>query len=288
MKILIADLLLKGKPNEDWKEGYEFKYAFQNLGHTCDVFGPNADYPETEIPNKIHDYDFVLITENYPEFSGWRWWDWKSITKPKVFWAIDTHFKNFEGFINETNIDFVGFNNKKDINKYNINCEKFWLPYGVSKKRYNIDTQIEKEYDITFIGSLNPERRELISKHKIKHISAFGEDYIIEMKKSKICFNKSMSYDLNAKMIEIIASGSFMLSNYNEDFIEMVGHDENILKMIYNDDEDFIKKKNYYLSNESEREYVASVSKKNILENHSFESRANLIISKLKEKYNFK
>jgi hypothetical protein len=287
MNILIADLLLKGRPNEDWKEGYEFKYAFQNLGHNCDVFGPNADYPETEIPNKINNYDFVLITENYPQSSGWQWWDWKSITIPKMFWAIDTHLLNFEPFINYCNIDFVGFNNRRDIDRYNINGEKFWFPYGISKKRYSNDTPIDKEYDISFIGGLTPERERMISKYGIKHIQAYGEDYIKEMKKSKICFNKSMSYDLNAKMLEIIASGSFMLSNYNEDFVEMIQNDENILKMIYVNDDDFENKKNYYLSNEDEREKIAKLAKSKILNDHSFESRANLIIEKIKQKYEF-
>ena len=47
MKILIADVLLVGKPNYNWKEGYELCYAFRNLGHDCDVVGPNGTICET-------------------------------------------------------------------------------------------------------------------------------------------------------------------------------------------------------------------------------------------------
>jgi Glycosyl transferases group 1 len=287
MKILIADVLLKGKPHEDWKEGYEFKYAFQNLGHECDVFGPHGDFSELDIPNLVQNYDFVLITENYPSYSGWQWWNWKEITKPKVFWAIDTHIINFQNFINESKIDIVGFNNKKDIDKYVLNADKFWLPYGISKKRYGKNNMYPKEYDITFIGSLTSDREQMLLKYGIKHISAFGENYINEMKKSKICFNKSMSYDMNAKMLEIVASGTFMLTNYNEDFMEMIDYNENITKMVYNDDLDFEFKKKYYLTNESERENIAKLSREYILSNHSFESRAKLIIEKIKQKYDF-
>ena len=109
MKILVADVLLKGKPHHDWKEGYEFCYAFRNLGHECDVFGPNSDNSELEIPNVAHKYDFILVTENYPDYSAWKWWNWSVVKTPKIFWAIDTHLVNFLPWIQSSSIDFVFF-----------------------------------------------------------------------------------------------------------------------------------------------------------------------------------
>ena len=126
MKILVADVLLAGKPHSDWKEGYEFCYAFRNLGHQCDVYGPNGHNSELNIPKVANNYDFVLVTENYPDYSGWKWWDWSSIKVPKIFWAIDTHLINFLPWIQTSNIDFIAFNNAQDIQKYNLS-NSFWI-----------------------------------------------------------------------------------------------------------------------------------------------------------------
>lgn len=277
MKILIADVLLKGKPHSDWKEGYEFKYAFENLGHTCDVYGPNGELSETLILEKSNEYDFVLITENYPDFSLWKWWDWSKIQIPKIFWAIDTHLVDYSSFINLANINYVGFNNFSDIQKYNVKAKKFWLPYGISSKRY-IKDDLDKKYDVSFIGSMTPEREYYVKKYNINHFVAYGEEYVKKMKQSKICFNKSMSYDLNAKMLEIIGSGTFMLSNYSEEFLQSVDNNEHIKKMLYKDENEFYEKMKYYLQNESEREYISKSAQKYILENHTFENRAELIL----------
>ena len=106
MRILIADVFLRGRPNEGWKEGYVLKYALENLGHQCDVYGPDADFSELEIPNVYKNYDLVIISENYPGYSGWKWWNWIEVTIPKVFWAIDTHLVNFVSFIDSNKIDY--------------------------------------------------------------------------------------------------------------------------------------------------------------------------------------
>jgi spore maturation protein CgeB len=280
MKILIADILLHGKPHSDWKEGYEFKYAFENLGHSCDVYGPYGELSETLIPENSSNYDFVLITENYPNSSGWGWWDWASIKIPKVFWAIDTHLVDYTSFINNSGIDYVGFNNLQDIDKYKINAKKFWLPYGISSKRYTVN-KLEKKYDVSFIGSLTYEREYFINKYKINHFTVYGPEYVKTMKESKICFNKSMSYDLNAKMLEIIGSGSFMLSNYSEEFLQSVNNNEHIEKMLYKDEEDFYNKMKYYLENETERENISQLAQKYILESNTFEKRAELILKNI-------
>jgi len=152
MKILISDIYLKGKDNCDWKDGYELYYAFKSLGYECDIAGKNGDIPEAEIPNIANNYDLVIITENYHQYSQWEWWNWKEVKTPKLFWAIDTHLIDFTDFINYHNIDYVAFNNKRDIDKMITSAKKFWLPYGISKKHYGVDYETEKVHDITFIG----------------------------------------------------------------------------------------------------------------------------------------
>lgn len=281
MKILIADVLLKGRPNSDWKEGYELCYAFRNLGYECDVAGPNGQISELEIPLIASNYDLIIITENYPKASGWKWWDWGSIDTPKVFWAIDTHLANFFYWILNANINYVAFNNIEDKKTYNL-LNSFWLPYGTSKIHHSKKYSIEKTRDVVFVGGMTEDRQRIIDKFGITHISAFGEDYIREMQSSKICFNQSISYDINAKYFEILGSGAFMLTNYNKNFHEFLGYDENVEKMFYYSEDDLGEKINYYLNNNEERELIAKKVHELVLNHHTFENRAQTIINFVK------
>lgn len=279
MRILIADVLLAGKPHSDWKEGYEFCYAFRNLGHDCDVFGPNGQNSELDIPKVASSYDLIIITENYPGYSGWKWWNWSEIKTPKLFWAIDTHLINFSQWIIDNGINYVAFNNPEDINKYNLD-NSFWMPYGCSRTHYMKKYATEKTRNCVFIGSISPERQRICQKFGIEILSAFGPDYVREMQTSKICFNQSISYDINSKYFEILSSGSFMLTNYNEHFHKYMDYNKDIEKMFYYNEEDLGSKIKYYLENEDERELIAKRANDYIFEKHSYENRAELILKK--------
>lgn len=280
MKILIADILLGGD-NSDWKEGYELCYAFRNLGHECDVYGPNGENSEVEIPLVAHLYDLAIITENYPGYSNWKWWDWGSIKIPKLFWAIDTHIVNFLPWLKSSDINYVAFNNPQDLDKYKL-PNSFWMPYAASKIHHMIKYTDEKVRDKVLIGGLIPERKRLCEKFGIEHIHAYGPNYIKEMQASKICFNLSMSYDINAKYFEILSAGSFMLTNYNEHFHKFLDYNKYIEKMFYYSEDDLGEKIEYYLKNEEEREKIAKEVYSFIYENHTYDNRAKLILEKIK------
>lgn len=280
MKILIADILLNGE-HSDWKEGYELCYALRNLGHECDVYGPNGEKSELEIPLVAHLYDLVIITENYPGYSNWKWWDWKSVKTPKLFWAIDTHLVNFLPWLQDAGINYVAFNNPQDLEKYKL-PNSFWMPYAASKTHHMIKYTEDKVRDVVFIGGMIPERKRLCDKFGIEHINAFGPNYIREMQASKICFNLSMSYDINAKYFEILSTGSFMLTNYNEHFHKFLDYNEYVEKMFYHSEEDLGNKIKYYLENEEEREKIAKEVYSFIYENHTYDNRAKLILEKIK------
>ena len=281
MKILIADVLLKDKPHSDWKEGYEFCYAFRNLGHECDVAGPHGNISELNIPKISTNYYLIIITENYPAYSGWKWWNWSEIKTPKLFWAIDTHLINFLPWLVESKIDYVAFNNPQDLEKYKLS-NSFYMPYAASKIHHLKDYGIKKTKDIVFVGGLNNERRRICDKFNIEHIEAYGEDYVKSMQSAKICFNQSISYDINAKYFEILGSGTFMLTNYNKYFHDFVNNNKDIEKMFYYSEEDLDQKIKYYLSNDIEREAIAKRVKSLIQSDHTWENRATLILNKIK------
>lgn len=287
MKILVCDRLLKGKSNSDWKEGWELYYAFNNIGIECDIAGPNCPIPETEIPKIQNDYNFIIVTENY-HGNDWKWWNWEEINVPKMMWAIDTHMIDFRPILTKGNFNYIGINNSSDLNLYN-GYQRFHFPYGVSKKHYNVDLAKEKKYGITFLGTMNNDRRHYCTKFNIQQLHGLGNDYVKAIQESKICFNKAMmndihgrhGFNINAKTLEIIAAGTFILSYYNQTFDEFMKYNENLQKMYWKNDVELEHKISYYLNNDSEREEIAKNARQFIFENHSYESRAKMLYDNL-------
>lgn len=280
-KILICDRLLKGQPNADWKEGWELYYAFNELDIPCDIAGPGAPISEIDIPKIQKDYSFILVTENYPAPDVWRWWNWKEITTPKMQWAIDTHSRtDFRDWIINGKFNYMGLNNKCDIDKFADVTNAFYFPYGISEKHYDVKLANTKIRDLVFIGAQTQERIQYCTKYNIEMLTAKGPDYVRTMQESKIVFNKAISYDLNAKMLEIIGAGSFMLSNYNEALDKFVKFPL-IQTMFYRDDYELEYKIDYYLKNEEEREEIAAKTRKFLFENHSYKNRAKVLYEKL-------
>jgi len=293
MKILIADRLIKGQPNSDWKEGWEFYYAFNNLGHKADIAGPDCPIDDADIP-KIHkEYDFILITENYwpdPTPTAWKFWDWGKISTPKIFWAIDSHLIDFRPHFEKMKVNMVLCNIAEHVNNYGI--PGMWLPYGISKKHFGADLVKTKTENIVFVGATKPgsPRQYYLDKYKIKHMNRFGEEYVRAMQSAKICFNLTFSDGLvngklveyscappNAKIFEIIGSGSFMLSNAIPAFQKSM-NSKDIDEMFFSDEDEFKRKMDYYLAHNEEREDIAKRARNLIFEKHSYEARAKSIL----------
>ena len=72
-----------------------------------------------------------------------------------------------------------------------------------------------------------------------------------------------------------------MLSNHNQVLLDFVNNNKYIEMMMYKNDDELESKIKYYLSNDAEREYIASEARKYILENHSYESRCRMLYDKL-------
>lgn len=273
-RILVCDARgVEGSPHRDWKEGYELMYAFRNLGYTCDIAGPRGDpYTELDIPKIANTYDLVIVTENYPELH-WTWWNWDDVKVPKLFWAIDTHCKTYTWL---RKFDYVAYNILHHVHGNN----GFWLTYGLSTRHQKYETVYPKEYDAIFIGSMDvsPRRRELCDRFGIQHMTAFGEEYFVTMKKAKICFNHAISVDINAKNFEIMASGTFMLTNYNQSLVDMFNGSSDLLACMYGTDQEIGEKIKYYLEHEDEREAIAKRLYDYVWEHHTWESRCKTIL----------
>lgn len=283
MRILCVDVRLAGKPHHDWKEGYELMYAFRRLGHTCDIAGPNGlRYTELDIPRIALFYNLIIVTENYPFLHtdvaprGWRWWNWGQITTPKLFWAFDTHLYDYRELIRSGRFNFVAFAVARHYREYAL-ANSFVLYYALSRSHQFFNETYPKEYDCIFIGNLrvSSQRKHLCDKFGIRHMNVYGDDYFRTMKKSKICFNNSITNDINAKYFEIMGSGSFMLTNYNQEIIDFMDESvrEDLKSCMYKTEEEIGEKIAYYLEHEDEREAIAKRLYDHVWKHHTWESR---------------
>jgi spore maturation protein CgeB len=158
-------------------------------------------------------------------------------------------------------------------------CRTFWLPYAASKV-HSGGNVTRRERDVAFIGGLNQERVELFNRiGGVTTTSAFGDDYFLEMQKSKICLNLPIDYDINAKYFEIPASGTFMLAKAHEELQSILRDDMQV--MFWKDEQDLKDKMVYYLAHDLEREGIAASARKYILSEHSWENRAKTILTQI-------
>ncbi len=263
-------------------------YAFRNLGHTCDVAGPNGlRYTELDIPRIAPFYDLIIVTENYPgvrsEFAprGWRWWNWGQISTPKMFWAIDTHINDYRPLIQAGRFNYVLFAIARHQREYaHPNSQVMY--YAISQKHQRLEEVHPKQYDCVFIGTLgvSSRRKVLCDRFGIRAMTAYGTDYVREMRKAKICFNNSISDDINAKYFEIMGSGTFMLTNYNQELIDFMDESvrDDLKACMYTSEDEIGEKIAYYLSHEEERESIAKRLHDHVWTHHTWENRAIQIL----------
>ena len=160
-----------------------------------------------------------------------------------------------------------------------------------TKKFYPLD--IEKKYDVTFIGAPYGKRidyvREAI-KNKI-NIKVFGkgwdkfndikeywggyvsaDDMNMIINQSKINLNFMWSsqggYQVKGRNFELSGCNVFQLCNFGEELLEYF--EPNINIGVFNNKKDFIEQINYYLKNNKKREQIADNSFNLTMEKHTW------------------
>ena len=114
MRVLILDCV-PGKMPPAMKEGGRLLVAFRRLGYEAELVGKGFTDRLEDIPAMSEDFDFCVLTDNYPEL--WPWHSFERIRIPKFFWAIDTHLQRFD-FVGQQGFNFVLFNNYNHIDGF--------------------------------------------------------------------------------------------------------------------------------------------------------------------------
>jgi spore maturation protein CgeB len=206
---------------------------------------------------------------------------------PTIFYAIDTHLAFFSHQAVASLFDLVFVAQKEFVEPLKrTGCKNvFWLPLACDSeihRRYDLP----KIYDVCFLGSLYPQRKQLLKRLSCKFKVYQGYKLFNELTRfysqSKIVFNKSINNDLNMRIFEAMSSGSMLLTDkLINNGLEDLFRDRQHLVLYKEDNLEYLTE--YYLAHESEREKIAACGRDNVLSNHTYEHRAKQVIDTLEK-----
>lgn len=190
-----------------------------------------------------------------------------------------------------------------------------YFPFGCNENIFQRQN-LEKKFDVSFVGSWHPYREWLINRitkagisveavgHKWPKGEIDQDEMIRIFNQSRINLNltNSASWDMRyllsspmglinrirskknveqmkARIFEVSGCAGFQLSYYVEGLNNCYAIDKEI--GVYADADDLIDKIKFYLSHESLRESMAEAAYKRTLEEHTFEKRFNVVFKRM-------
>ena len=207
---------------------------------------------------------------------------------PKACYFIDTHLHRDDHIAWASRFDVVFLAQRAYIPAFQRAGIRhvFWLPLACAPE-FHGKAEMPKDHDIGFVGTIGPEngRRARLLKGLSKrfdlHIErCFLKDMARVFSASKVIFNNAIKDDLNMRVFEALCSGSLLITDRAtgsglEEFFEDRKH-----LVIYEDD-NLEKTVDYYLKNENEREAIAAAGRREVLERHTYDHRADEMITRV-------
>ena len=175
---------------------------------------------------------------------------------------------------------------KWDLDEYRkLNCQDVrWLPLACNPKVHRKLEGVTKLYDISFVGSLYPERKALLERLSIQfnvhYESAFGEAMVRIFNQSKIVLNVPVggvtSGNLPHRVFEALACGSLLFTNAVPGLAELFTDREHLV--CYDVGTALGELLAYYLEHEDEREAIAEAGRQEVLAKHTVRHRVERIL----------
>jgi len=277
------------------------KPGFEQLGHevvTCCTTDESSDIWFSEFPIDVDriferlspgwEPDFILLTDEStePMFLGLE-----RLDIPLGWYVFDSHLHLHWHQAYSAVFDFVFVAQKSNVSNYEWDCTRqvvTWLPLFCNPERDRCGT-LPKIYDLSFVGSLNsqykPARNNLL-KAIGEHIPIYitSGEYVTVYNRSKVVLNECAANDVNFRIFEALACGSFLLTervgNGFEDLFQdgehLVTYDKSELDRLV----DLVK---YYVSHTTERERIAHCGRDLVLRFHTTRHRAKTILETIAE-----
>jgi hypothetical protein len=207
----------------------------------------------------------------------------------KVYWAQDTHIEEHKYLhffsMNLQDYDVIYVAHLKDLVAYKqVSGKKVaYLPLGYESDIYRPLNQLEKKYDISFVGSITQQRLQYLDhiKRRFNHLKIyFGSAYPNDANKiynsSKIVLNISRRNELNLRVFEVLGSGQFLLTNAVEEVQTLFNPAYHL--DVYSNADELLDKIEFYLKEESSRNEIANNGYREVLNKHTLENRASQIL----------
>ncbi len=253
--------------------------------------------------------DFIFLWLIYDEFSLDTLKKIKKVSpKTKIinfFGDDDTLFENFSRYYSLF-IDYPLASHKLYFTNYaKEGISNVFFSCGVNLRDFKY-LKLKKKYDVSFIGTPKRDRVDLIkfliSKGIKIHIYGAGwehypeikenycgklskEDLVKVINESRINLSFTKNYldipSFKARVFEICACKSFLLSEYFVGYLDFLKNKEEIV--MFKNNKDLLDKVNYYLKNEKEREKIANRAYKKVVNLYSQENEFKRIFSKIEE-----
>jgi len=194
-------------------------------------------------------------------------------------------FERYDDHFHKVNYDIIFPHyslQTRTLKEHNIGGRHFLLPWSVDINRY-FKCGIEKTIDV--MASFQLSRGAGKSRRKLRKIiyemdvnsflkKIWFEEYVRKINESKMfvtCNTKEA--ELSGKYTEVMACGTFLLTDKPEDLERCGYRDGEHLVLYKNDFSDLEDKIKYFLKNEKEREEIAKNGMEFVRKNHSSEVR---------------
>lgn len=210
---------------------------------------------------------------------------------PFAYWASDTHINNDgagDSYPYRLSIakrsDFPFIAQKRGLEKMMADGvhNPIWLPHAVEPQAYPKTELAAKKYDVCFVGHVNSENRVDALERLFREFPNFyyGQqlfnDAAQKFCESKICFNISMTDDINMRTFEVMSTGSFLLTGWNPTIEELFEDGKHLV--LYRSPEEMIEKAKYYLDHDEERERIAQAGFDEVRAKHTILHRVKTIL----------
>jgi len=220
-------------------------------------------------------------------------WGLRDCKISSVYWAIDSHRPKYKfqlAIARYFDLVFVAQKDYVEIFR-RVNKSSFWLPLACEREIHK-DLQMDRDYDIVFVGNLNPRwhldrvrlLRRLSEKFNVKAFEGvYGEEMARVYSRAKIVFNKSVGNEVNMRVFEAMACGAMLLTDDIEDGMKdlFVDREHLVLYKEYNI-EDLAA---YYLEHDQEREEIAREGQREVLQKHTYDHRIDTMILSFADKF---
>lgn len=228
------------------------------------------------------------------KFDLYLWCDWGEdalnwppfeCPKPNAYWVSDTHLGFDYRLGKAREFDHVFCAQKKAAEDFRREGIKnaYWLPHAVEPTAYYPHPWVKK-YDVVFVGNVNNEGRAEYLDRLFKEFPNwyFGKHLFEEAAEKfcqgKIVFNHAIKEDVNMRLFEVLATGSFLLTQCVPTLEELFTDGSHLAT--YHDVDSMVETARYYLERPELREKIAEAGYKEVLAKHTFKHRAEEILRK--------